>query len=105
LGEEESARYVRDVCWALRELHGDGVVHRDVKPENIMLCNGKAKLGDFGLAAKVSSSNKRTTFCGTLDYLAPEMFEEHEHCEKVDVWSVGVLAYELNCGKAPFAGE
>lgn len=62
-----------------------------------------AKLGDFGLAAR--SNFKRTTFCGTLDYIAPEMFGKSGHSEKIDVWSVGVLAYELCFGHAPFAAD
>jgi serine/threonine protein kinase len=50
-------------------MHNDGIIHRDLKPENILLCNNVAKLGDFGLATR--NSTKRTTFCGTLDYIAP----------------------------------
>jgi len=55
------------------------------------------------LAIKIENNeDKRQTFCGTMDYISPEMFERLGHNEKVDLWSVGVLIYELSCGKAPF---
>jgi serine/threonine protein kinase len=61
------------------------------------------KIGDFGWSHFVDPE-KRSTYCGTLDYLAPEMIQEgHKHDEKVDIWSIGVLIYELCTGKSPFS--
>ena len=79
-------------------------MHRDVKPENIFLCRGEVvKLGDFGWSSFFSDSEIRTTFCGTPDYLAPEMVDSgHAHEKAVDVWAVGILAYELIKGIPPF---
>ena len=64
------------------------------------------KIADFGLAIELENTEeKRQTFCGTMDYISPEMFERLGHDEKVDLWSVGVLIYELSCGKAPFESD
>lgn len=90
---------------ALDVVHQKGIIHRDIKPENILLDkNGNVKLADFGWSNFKSTNEIRTTFCGTLDYLAPEMLKSnHEHDFGVDIWSVGVLCYELQTGFSPFA--
>ncbi len=81
------------------------VIHRDIKPENLLLdSKGDVKIADFGWSVHAPSS-KRATMCGTLDYLPPEMVEGHEHDEKVDLWSLGVLCYEFLVGKPPFEAE
>ena len=59
---------------------------------------------DFGWAAFVNNCNRRT-YCGTTDYLSPELLNEEKYGKEVDIWSIGVLAYELVCGKAPFASK
>jgi serine/threonine protein kinase len=80
------------------------VIHRDIKPENILVDqNGDLKIGDFGWS--VHSSKIRMTLCGTLDYLPPEMVNAKDHSKEVDYWSVGVLCYELLCGKPAFETE
>ncbi|KAI8338256.1 kinase-like domain-containing protein [Chlamydoabsidia padenii] len=87
---------------ALSYLHKHGIIHRDIKPENILIdSEGKLKLADFGWAVH-DRRPRRTTFCGTLDYLPPEMIESKTHNAKVDVWALGILAYELLVGKPPF---
>ncbi|GAB1287264.1 Aurora kinase A [Apodemus speciosus] len=78
------------------------VIHRDIKPENLLLgSNGELKIADFGWSVHAPSS-RRTTLCGTLDYLPPEMIEGRMHDEKVDLWSLGVLCYEFLVGTPPF---
>ena len=86
-------------------LHGKGIIHRDIKPENLLIDGkGHLKLADFGWSNYFKSDAQRTTFCGTLDYLAPEMVESgHQHDHMVDIWAVGVLVYELLTGKSPFS--
>ena len=71
-----------------------------------MFLQGKLKIADFGLAIELDNNyEKRQTFCGTMDYISPEMFERMGHDYKVDIWSVGVLCYELCSGKAPFESD
>ncbi|KZT11787.1 kinase-like protein [Laetiporus sulphureus 93-53] len=100
--EKRSARYIDQMSDALMYLHSKHVIHRDIKPENLLLgINGELKIGDFGWSVH-APGNRRTTLCGTLDYLPPEMVEGKEHSEKVDYWSLGVLTYEFLCGSPPF---
>lgn len=87
---------------ALSYLHKKHVIHRDIKPENILISiSGEIKISDFGWSVHAPST-RRTTLCGTLDYLPPEMVEGKDHNEKVDLWSLGVLAYEFLVGSPPF---
>jgi serine/threonine protein kinase len=85
-------------------MHRHQVAHRDIKPENIILANGVVKLCDFGWAADCSNG-MRKTFCGTMDYVSPEVLDQKEYSLQVDIWSVGVLAFELIAGFAPFPNE
>ncbi|KAI0250438.1 kinase-like protein [Lactifluus subvellereus] len=100
--ERRSAVYIDQMADALSYLHSKHVIHRDIKPENLLLgINGELKIGDFGWSVH-APSNRRTTLCGTLDYLPPEMVEGREHNEKVDYWALGVLTYEFIVGSPPF---
>ncbi|XP_040490310.1 LOW QUALITY PROTEIN: aurora kinase C-like [Ursus maritimus] len=77
------------------------VIHRDIKPENLLLgFRGEVKIADFGWS--VHTPSLRKTMCGTLDYLPPEMIERKNYDEKVDLWCIGVLCYELLVGNPPF---
>ncbi|XP_060520213.1 uncharacterized protein LOC132698260 [Cylas formicarius] len=103
--EELSARYIAQVAGALLYCHGKKVIHRDIKPENLLLgAKGEIKIADFGWSVHAPSS-RRTTVCGTIDYLPPEMIRGQPHDEKVDLWSLGVLCYEFITGKAPFEAK
>ncbi|XP_049286584.1 aurora kinase C [Anopheles funestus] len=100
--EKRCAIYVYSLVSALIYLHERNVIHRDIKPENLLLGHGgELKIADFGWSVHEPTSS-RTTLCGTLDYLSPEMVQGQPHTKTVDLWSLGVLAYELLCGKAPF---
>lgn len=82
-------------------------MHRDIKPQNILLCQGMVKLSDFGCSTYFDASSGRlnNTFCGTLDYLAPEMVMDDQngyYTYKIDNWSIGILGYELMYGQTPF---
>jgi serine/threonine protein kinase len=111
----EIRRILIQLCGAVKYLHQRDVVHRDIKAGNIFLDDDmNVKLGDFGLAAVMEPANdpasatsthaRRTTFCGTPNYLAPEILDKSGggHGMSVDIWSIGILAYFLAVGKAPF---
>ena len=103
--EKRSAQYIRSIADALKYLHSKHIIHRDIKPENLLLgLKGEVKLADFGWSVHAPSL-RRQTMCGTLDYLPPEMVERKPHDSSVDIWSLGVLAYEFLTGGAPFEAE
>lgn len=102
--EPTACRYFVQVCKGLQYLHKHGIVHRDLKPENLLVnSEDVVKIADFGWCAMTQSLNSaRNTFCGTLDYLAPEMIRARGHDDKLDVWGLGVLLFEMIIGKPPF---
>jgi len=100
--DARASSYIHQMANALSYLHKKHVIHRDIKPENILISvSGEIKISDFGWSVHAPST-RRTTLCGTLDYLPPEMVEGKDHNEKVDLWSLGVLAYEFLVGSPPF---
>jgi len=105
--EIEVAKIVYQIVEAMKYMHEKGIVHRDIKPENVLLdASGNTKLADFGWSNYIVSQAKRTTYCGTLDYLAPEMIEkEHKHDHAVDLWAIGILTFELCTGTSPFSAN
>jgi len=104
-GSQAHARfYVACALRALEALHARNVIHRDVKPENLLLdSRGYCKLGDFGLATFASGSAH--TLCGTPEYMAPEVISGMGHGYAADWWALGVLIFELMSGGTPFAAE
>lgn len=100
--EKDTAVFIHSLASALIYLHDKQIIHRDLKPENLLLgFNNQLKIADFGWSV-IEQSSKRTTICGTLDYLPPEMVQGQSHDKNVDIWCLGVLCYELLVGKAPF---
>jgi len=104
---EEVARiYVGEIALALGHLHSLSIIYRDLKPENILLDDqGHVCLTDFGLSKDVDPSDKAHTFCGTPEYLAPEIVTGQGHDKAVDWWSLGILLYELTVGIPPFYSQ
>ncbi|NWY51739.1 KGP2 kinase, partial [Chionis minor] len=93
------------VTEAFDYLHHIGIIYRDLKPENLILdAEGYIKLVDFGFAKKIGSGQKTWTFCGTPEYVAPEVILSKGHDFGVDFWSLGILVYELLTGSPPFSG-
>lgn len=101
LPERRAAQVVADVADALVYLHDRHIIHRDLKPENLLVIGETVKLSDFGWSVHAPSTHRRT-MCGTVDYLAPEIVVRQEYGPEVDSWALGVLAYELIVGHAPF---
>lgn len=100
---EEVRLYIAEIALALDYLHSIGVVYRDLKTENILLgSDGHVKLTDFGLSKDISTLESTTTFCGTLEYIAPEIIRRENYDFMVDWWSLGVLTFELLYGSTPF---
>jgi serine/threonine-protein kinase len=103
----ESCDLARQLCSALAQAHAHGVVHRDVKPANVLIsADGRVKVGDFGVAllAEGSSDGDGATVVGTPRYMAPEQAEGQVSTPATDIYSVGVVLYEMLSGHPPFAG-
>jgi serine/threonine protein kinase len=100
--EGKTSRYIYQVLQAFVYLHGLDVIHRDLKPENILRCFDTIKIADFGWSVYAPESKLRGTFCGTLDYVAPEMVQGEKYDFHTDNWSIGILTYEMLTGKPPF---
>lgn len=104
LSETEACEIFIQACSALNYMHENDVIHRDIKPENLLISKDDVvKICDFGWSAQ--NSEKRVTFCGTLDYMSPEMLNSESHSPKMDVWALGVLLYEMLHGTPPFRGK
>jgi serine/threonine protein kinase len=97
--------YIAEILIGLNYLHSQGIIYRDLKPENILLdCDGHIRLTDFGLSKDglESESSKAYTFCGTPEYLAPEILRCQGHDKAVDYWSLGAVMYYMLSGAPPF---
>ncbi|RXG57025.1 Serine/threonine-protein kinase PLK4 [Armadillidium vulgare] len=101
--EEEAAKYLGQVVDGLVYLHSRGIMHRDLNPRNLLLSvKGKIKIADFGLAAKIKKPDeKHMTFCGTPNYISPEMASKQSYGLEADVWNIGCLLHTMLFGHPP----
>ncbi|XP_070273456.1 ribosomal protein S6 kinase alpha-2 isoform X1 [Myotis yumanensis] len=105
--EEDVKFYLAELALALDHLHGLGIIYRDLKPENILLDEeGHIKVTDFGLSKEAIDHDTRAySFCGTIEYMAPEVVNRRGHTQSADWWSFGVLMFEMLTGSLPFQGK
>lgn len=111
--EPRATKYMKQMIEATLYCHNTNVLHRDIKPENILVCNNNCRTGDevlklcdFGWAVRLPTAHsRRQTFCGTVDYLAPEISKKEAYSFAVDVWCLGILCFELIYGCTPFDGR
>lgn len=102
LSDEEASQIMKSILEAVSYLHSRGIVHRDLKPENILFTNSndysQIKLIDFGLTAKYNDSCPMSLLdahCGTILYMAPEVAMKQEYSKSIDIWSLGIIMYNL----------
>lgn len=105
LDEKMIHKFFFQTVQAIEYIHKRKIMHRDLKPENILLDkNYNVKVCDFGWCAEYNEQERRQTFCGTSEYMAPEIIDSKAQDPSIDIWSLGILLYEMYHKKAPYRG-
>eukprot|EP00735_Rhodelphis_limneticus_P003810 TRINITY_DN15331_c0_g1::TRINITY_DN15331_c0_g1_i1::g.22718::m.22718 TRINITY_DN15331_c0_g1::TRINITY_DN15331_c0_g1_i1::g.22718 ORF type:complete len:758 (+),score=47.65,sp/F4JBP3/ATG1B_ARATH/46.86/2e-80,Pkinase/PF00069.20/9.6e-77,Pkinase_Tyr/PF07714.12/1.2e-47,DUF3543/PF12063.3/1.9e-09,Kdo/PF06293.9/7.9e-05,APH/PF01636.18/4.4e+02,APH/PF01636.18/0.2,MIT/PF04212.13/1.3e+03,MIT/PF04212.13/0.49,Kinase-like/PF14531.1/1.8e+03,Kinase-like/PF14531.1/0.28,ABC1/PF03109.11/0.34,DUF605/PF04652.11/11 TRINITY_DN len=109
LSEDKTRELLRQLSSGLEVLHNQNVIHRDLKPQNLLLCGDEdaptLKLADFGFARYFEPQKMMETLCGSPLYMAPEVLSHNKYDAKADLWSVGVILYEMLFRRTPYDGE
>ena len=103
ISDNQKLRFFQQICQAIKYIHSKNIMHRDLKPENILVNSQNViKLCDFGWSAFFDENEVRNSFCGTYEYMAPEIFQSYDQTKKTDIWSLGILLYEIFHNYSPF---
>ena len=104
MSEEQACFYISEICLGLEELHRLEILYRDIKPENILMdIEGHVRIADFGLSKPlIGRDEKAYSFCGSPEYMAPEMLLKSGHNRLIDYYCLGALLYELLTGLPPY---
>lgn len=106
LSPRQSLSLFEPVLAGLAAAHAEGILHRDIKPENILLCDdGRVKLADFGLARPGTAQTSTGSLLGSVGYMAPELLTHHVSDARSDIYSLGIVLYEMLVGTPPFSGD
>lgn len=106
LSEAETAKYIKDIIQGVAYCHDHHIIHRDLKLDNFLVADdGSIKITDFGVSEIVDGKNKELVFAGTPQYMGPEVHGLQKYGYQVDIWAIGVCAYELLAGRKPFEAQ
>lgn len=104
--EKIALRMFYQICKGIEYLHSQNLIHRDIKPENILIDeNFNVKICDFGWSCIVEDGDVRSSICGTFEYMSPEIVYSGQHSQKVDIWCLGILLYEMLHGMPPYVAS
>jgi len=101
--EEEAKTYLKQIMKGIKYLHMNGIIHRDLKPANILMKNGECKISDFGFAKNLEDENTiMKSIVGTPLYMSPQLLKKLKYTNKSDLWSIGLIYYEMLHGRTPW---
>lgn len=104
--EKEAKEYLKNIMNGAKYLHKNGIIHRDLKPANILLKNGVCKLSDFGFAKSLNSEETiMKSIVGTPLYMSPQILKKGKYTTKSDLWSIGLIYYEMLHGRTPWPAQ
>jgi serine/threonine protein kinase len=106
LSEAEAKNYLKDIMNGAKYLHKNGIIHRDLKPANILIKQGVCKLSDFGFAKSLNEDEiVMKSIVGTPLYMSPQILKKAKYTTKSDLWSIGLIYYEMLHGKTPWPAQ